>query len=152
MTNKHHWIVYRYAETLLAYAESMIEAFGSPTYTDAEFPYSAAWALNQVRANAGMPDVTVTGKDEFIEALRNEWRVEFAFEDHRFWDVRRWMIGDETQTDIYGVEITQESGSNYSYKRFLYESRTWNDKMNLYPVPQSELFKNANLAPQNPGW
>ena len=152
VTNKHHWIVYRYAETLLAYAESMIEAFGSPMYTDAEFPYSAAWALNQVRANAGMPDVTVTGKDEFIEALRNEWRVEFAFEDHRFWDVRRWMIGDETQTDIYGVEITRESGSNYSYKRFLYESRTWNDKMNLYPVPQSELFKNANLAPQNPGW
>ena len=55
-------------------------------------------------------------------------------------------------TELEEVEITQESGSNYSYRRFLYETRTWNDRMNLYPVPQSELFKNANLAPQNPGW
>ena len=152
VTNKHHWIVYRYAETLLTYAESMVEAFGDPDYTDADYPYSARWALNQVRSNAGMPDVTVSGKDGFIEALRNEWRVEFAFEDHRFWDVRRWQIGSDTQTDIYGVEITQASGSSYSYRRFLYESRKWNDRMYLYPIPQTELYKNSNLAPQNPGW
>lgn len=152
VTNKHHWIVYRYAETLLTYAESMVEAFGDPDYTDSDYPYSARWALNQVRSNAGMPDVTVSGKDGFIEALRNEWRVEFAFEDHRFWDVRRWQIGSDTQTDIYGVEITQASGSSYSYRRFLYESRKWNDRMYLYPIPQTELYKNSNLAPQNPGW
>lgn len=152
VTNKHHWIVYRYAETLLTYAESMVEAFGDPDYTDADYPYSARWALNQVRSNAGMPDVTVSGKDGFIEALRNEWRVEFAFEDHRLWDVRRWQIGSDTQTDIYGVEITQASGSSYSYRRFLYESRKWNDRMYLYPIPQTELYKNSNLAPQNPGW
>ena len=152
VSNKHHWIVYRYAETLLTYAESMVEAFGDPDYSDAEYTYSARWALNQVRSNAGMPDVTVSGKDEFIEALRNEWRVEFAFEDHRFWDVRRWKIGSETQTDIYGVEITQASGSSYSYRRFLYESRKWNDRMYLYPIPQVELYRNSNLAPQNPGW
>ena len=152
VSNKHHWIVYRYAETLLTYAESMVEAFGDPDYTDADYPYSARWALNQVRSNAGMPDVTVSGKDGFIEALRNEWRVEFAFEDHRFWDVRRWQIGSDTQTDIYGVEITQASGSSYSYRRFLYESRKWNDRMYLYPIPQTELYKNSNLAPQNPGW
>ena len=152
VNNRHHWIVYRYAETLLTYAESMVEAFGNPDYTDGEYPYSARWALNQVRANAGMPDVTVSGKDEFIEALRNEWRVEFAFEDHRFWDVRRWKIGADTQTEIYGVKITQVSGSTYSYERFVYETRKWNDRMNLYPIPQTELYKNANLAPQNSGW
>lgn len=96
VSNKHHWIVYRYAETLLTYAESMVEAFGDPDYTDETYPYSARWAINQVRANVGMPDITVTGKTDFIAALRNEWRVEFAFEDHRFWDVRRWKIGDAT--------------------------------------------------------
>ena len=72
----------------------MIEAFGDPDYTDETYLYSARWAINQVRANVGMPDITVTGKTDFIAALRNEWRVEFAFEDHRFWDVRRWKIGD----------------------------------------------------------
>ena len=151
VNNKHHWIVYRYAETLLTYAESMVEAFGDPDYSDGEYTYSARWALNQVRANAGMPDVTVTDKDAFIEALRNEWRVEFAFEDHRFWDIRRWKIGSETQ-DIYGVRITQVSGSTYSYERFLYETRRWNDRMYLYPIPQVELYRNSNLLPQNSGW
>ena len=151
VNNKHHWIVYRYAETLLTYAESMVEAFEDPDYSGGEYTYSARWALNQVRANAGMPDVTVSDKDAFIEALRNEWRVEFAFEDHRFWDIRRWKIGSETQ-DIYGVRITQVSGSTYSYERFLYETRRWNDRMYLYPIPQAELYRNANLAPQNQGW
>ncbi len=152
VTNKHHWVIYRYAETLLTYAESMIEAFGNPDYTDATYKYSAAWALNQVRTNAGMPEVTVTGKEAFIEALRNEWRVEFAFEDHRFWDIRRWKIGDATQRDIYGVSITRSGTDEYTFQRALYETRTWNERMYLYPIPQSELFKNTNLNPQNTGW
>ena len=151
VSNKHHWVVYRYAETLLTYAESMIEAFGDPDYTDDTYTCSAAWALNQVRTNAGMPAVAVTGKEAFIEALRNEWRVEFAFEDHRFWDIRRWKIGADTQRSIYGVEITR-SGSEYAYRRNLCEMRTWADRMYLYPIPQSELYKNANLNPQNTGW
>lgn len=151
VTNKHHWIIYRYAETLLTYAESMIEAFGDPSYTDATFTMSAADALNQVRANAGMPAVTATGKEEFIEAVRNEWRVEFAFEDHRFWDVRRWKIASDTQRSIYGVTISEEDGAK-TYQRALYETRTWNERMYLYPIPQSELFKNTNLNPQNTGW
>ena len=151
VSNKHHWIVYRYAETLLTYAESMIEAFGDPDYTDETYPYSARWAINQVRANVGMPDITVTGKTDFIAALRNEWRVEFAFEDHRFWDVRRWKIGDATQRRIHGVEIIR-TGSEYTFRRKVCEQRTWADRMYLYPIPQSELYKNPNLAPQNTGW
>ena len=148
---KHHWVIYRYAETLLAYAESMIEAFGDPNYTDATYTKSAAWALNEVRRNASMPDVEAAGKEDFLEAVRREWRVEFAFEDHRFWDIRRWCIGAETQTDVRGVEIVQTAGGfEYALDRF--ETRVWNDRMNLYPIPQSELFNNRNLAPQNTGW
>ncbi len=152
VTAKHHYIIYRYAETLLTYAEAMIEAFGDPDYSDSEFKYSAAWALNQVRDNADMPDVKVKGKDEFIEALRNEWRVEFAFEDHRFWDVRRWKIGHDTQREIYGINIEYDRKTGYRYTRVLYETRSWRDCFNLYPIPQSELFKNPNLNPQNQGW
>ena len=152
MTNKHHWIVYRYAETLLTYAESMVNAFGDPDYTDDVYKYSARWALNQVRANAQMPQVKADGKEEFIEALRNEWRVEFAFEDHRFWDIRRWKIGSDTQRELNGVKIIREEDGTKSYYRQVCETRKWTDRMNLYPIPQSELFKNPNLNPQNQGW
>ena len=149
--DKHHWVIYRYAETLLAYAESMIEAFQDPNYTDAEYTKSATWALNEVRRNASMPDVEANTYEEFLEAVRREWRVEFAFEDHRFWDIRRWCIGAETQTDIKGVAIEQtENGYEYTLDHF--ETRVWNDRMNLYPIPQTELFNNPSLNPQNPGW
>ena len=150
----HSWIVYRYAEVLLSYAEALNEYLGSPDATDATFTMSARDALNMVRANAGMPPVTAAeagGKGSFQEAVQREWRVEFAFEDHRFWDVRRWKIGSQTQTQIDGVEIIK-NGTVKQYARTLVETRTWADKMYLYPIPQSELYCNPNLNPQNPDW
>ena len=153
VTNKHHWIVYRYAETLLTYAESMANAFPADmNHTDSEYPYSALWAFNQVRANAGMPPVPQCDYDEFMERLRNEWRVEFAFEDHRFWDIRRWKIGDSTQRELAGVKIVKSEMGEKSYYRQVYETRTWTDRMYFYPIPQAELHKNQNLYPQNTGW
>lgn len=149
---KHHWVIYRYAETLLTYAESMAEAFDDPGYTDGTYRYSALWAINQVRNNAGMPPVLPCGKEEFLVKLRNEWRVEFAFEDHRFWDIRRWKMGAETQKELYGVSITKDEYGVKSYKKITCESRFWNDRMYLYPISKSELYKNTNLLPQNPGW
>lgn len=148
---KHNWIAYRYAETLLSCAESMIYAFNDPNYTDGTFTMSALQALNLVRANAGMPAKAVSGTDEFISVLRNEWRVEFAFEDHRFWDIRRWDIGSETQRKLYAIRILEDKGQK-SYRKVVYETRQWKEAMNLYPIPQEKLFVNSNLAPQNEGW
>ncbi len=148
--NKHQWIVYRYAEALLSYAEAANEYFQDPTATDATLTLSAAEALNQVRVNAGMPDVQAVTYMAFQTAVRREWRVEFAFEDHRFWDVRRWNIGQSTQGQVDGVKI-QRSGDGFTYSRFTVENRTWAAKMNLYPIPQSETFANPNLG-QNTGW
>ena len=82
--------------------------------------------------------------------MRREWRVEFAFEDHRFWDVRRWNIGQATQGQIDGVKIVR-SAAGLDYSRFTVETRTWASRMNLYPIPQSETFANPNLT-QNTGW
>ena len=65
--------------------------------------------------------------------------------------VRRWKIASDTQRSIYGVTISEEDGAK-TYQRALYETRTWNERMYLYPIPQSELFKNTNLNPQNTGW
>lgn len=152
VVNKHHWVVYRYAETLLAYAESMINAFSDPSYTDDTFRYSALWSINEVRANAGMPLINELNKEDFIIRLQNEWRVEFAFEDHRFWDVRRWKIADATQRELYGVKIKKDANGNLKFHKNLYETRKWRDAMYLFPIPQTELFKNTNLEPQNTGW
>lgn len=151
VSNRHHWVIYRYAETLLTYAESMVNAFGDVNYTDQIYTHSALWAINEVRTNAGMPAIPSCDKEEFLERLYNEWRVEFAFEDHRFWDIRRWKIADSTQREIYGVKI-EKQGSGFNYFKNLYETRNWRDCMYLYPIPQEELYKNTNLNPQNTGW
>ena len=148
---KHHWVIYRYAETLLTYAEAANEYFKNPAATDAELTMSALDVLNQVRLNAQMPPVDAYDYESFVEAVRREWRVEFAFEDHRFWDVRRWNIGATTQTQVDGVNIV-ETNSGLEYSRKMVEKRTWADRMNLYPIPKSELFSNPNLNPQNIGW
>lgn len=149
---KHHWTIYRYAETLLTYAESMVNAFNDVNYTDAAYPYSALWAVNEVRKNADMPPLPSMGKEDFFERLYNEWRVEFAFEDHRFWDVRRWKIADTTQRKLYGVKIGKRADGMLDFYKNLYETRNWRDCMYLYPIPQNELYKNTNLNPQNTGW
>ncbi len=157
VTCRHFWCISRYAEILLSYAEAMNEAYG-PTYTSSTLSMSAIDAVNLVRANVGMPEVSATpafaslygSKDGMREVIQKEWRVEFAFEDKRFWDIRRWKIGSETK-DIYGAYITKNSDNTFSYKRTHVETRIWNDRMNLYPVPQTELFNNLNLT-QNTGW
>jgi hypothetical protein len=98
-----------------------------------------------------MPDFpTGLSKEDFRTKLRNERRVELAFEDHRFWDVRRWKIGEETK-QIKGVKVSVLSFGVYSYTEKIVENRVWDEKMNLYPIPQNELFINSNLE-QNPGW
>ena len=61
------------------------------------------------------------------------------------------LADGDTQRRIHGVEITR-TGSEYTFRRKVCEQRTWADRMYLYPIPQSELYKNPNLAPQNTGW
>ena len=145
-TGRHVWVLFRYAEVLLNYAEALYEAYGNPDYTDNTFTLSPRAAIDQVRTRAGMPGVAT---DNFRERIRNERQVELAFEDHRFWDVRRWKIADQTM-DIYGVKI-EKKGNDLIYTRQLVDQRTWNDRMYLYPISNAELFKNT-LLNQNPDW
>ncbi len=151
VSKPHYWVIFRYGEILLNYAEAMMGAFNDPTYTDATYTISALEALNEVRTAVPMPAITETNPVAFLTLLRNERRVELAFEDHRFWDVRRWELGSSTQKELYGVQIVENAG-DYTYIKFKYESRVWNEKMNLYPIQQQELYKNPNLQPQNLGW
>ena len=89
---------------------------GDPNYKDG-YPMSAKEAIEIIRKRTyvdmpGYPDnLTV---EEFKAKLRNERRIELSFEDHRFWDIRRWKIADQT-TDIYGVDITKNEDGSFKY-------------------------------------
>lgn len=146
---EHHYILFRYAEILLNYAEAL-NACKGPDATTEKCPLTARQALNMVRESAGMKAVDETG-EAFTAKVRNERRVELAFEGHRFYDIRRWKIaGQDDVRNIYGVEITK-AGDTFSYKKVLIQKAYWNDKMYLFPFPQNEVYMNPNLK-QNPGW
>ena len=115
---------------------------------------TAREALNLIRVRASMPDVpaTIETTADFQKFLEHEKRVEFAMEGHRFWDVRRWKIAGDTQGTVSGVRIVRNPDGSKSYSRVTVEMRNWEDKKYLYPIPMTELYKNNNLYPQNPGW
>ena len=153
-TSAKQWIYFRLSETYLNYAEAMNEAFG-PNVPDT-LKVTALQAVNAVRTRIGvaMPAIAaVVTKDELRTKIRNERMIELAFEDHRFWDVRRWMIGDNTLGAlIKGVKITKETNGTFKYVPIDLEKRVFLEKMYLYPIPQSEIVKSNGNITQNPGW
>lgn len=145
----HSWIIIRLGEIYLNYAEAMNEAYGP----DAKGIYgkSACEAVNEVRGRVGMPDVVADSKEEMREKIRHERRVELAFEDHRFWDVRRWMTApDDLNAPLKGVKVTRLSYNSFEYQSVEVESRSFKRSMYFYPIPQNEL--NITGWPQNPLW
>lgn len=147
---RHHYILFRYAEILLNYAEAMNEWLGPDQTGGTDAPLTAREVLNTVRRSADMKDITDTGNN-FTQRIRNERRVELAFEGHRFFDIRRWKMAKEKDVkNIYGIKITKTE-TGFSYQKVLIEERTWDDKMYLFPFPQEETYINNNLK-QNIGW
>lgn len=149
------WIVFRYAEILLNFAEAMNEAYGPD---DAHgYGMTAREAVNAVRARAdvGMPPVDVPSGDvaAMRDAIKHERQIEFAFEDHRWWDLRRWEdAGDVLNSPVRGVRVTQD-GDGFQYTYFDVANRVFEaPKMNLYPIAQEEIVKSGNVLTQNPGW
>ena len=149
----HIYPIIRYAEMYLDYAEALFEATGNPdfkgTLSGTDFTMSPLEAVNAVRTRAGV-GILKDGKD-FRKRLHNEHRVEFAFENHRFWDIRRWKEGELTE-EILGLSLVldQESGE-ISYTREVVQERPWDDKYYWYPYSEYERYKNHNLI-QNSGW
>ena len=146
-TGVHSWIIFRYPEIYLNYAEALNE--WSPGNADIKKYVD----IVRTRTGIAMPPMpTGLSQAETRERIRNEKRIEFAFEDHRFWDVRRWMQGPEFfGKPLTGVEITRNSDNTFKYKPTKVEDRTFSPKMYLYPIPQSELNIAKGLV-QNPLW
>ena len=148
--NYHTYVLFRMGGIYLDYAEAVFQYLGSADATSSEFPESAAALASRTRVRAGMPAFeSGMSNDKFWEKYKNERMVELAFENHRFWDVRRWKEADKYFKNIVEMQITQD-GDGFKYTR-KNVSRQWNDKMYLFPIPQTEKMKNPNLE-QNPGW
>ena len=143
---RHTVILFRLGEIYLDYAEAVFNATGSAN--DATYGMTANDAVNVLRkrADIAMPEFTEDG-DAWVERYERERLVELAFENHRFWDVRRWKKGPKYFKNIQVASIS----SSLQLSRTTV-TRQWDDKYYFYPIPQTELKKNPNLEPQNPGW
>jgi hypothetical protein len=74
-----------------------------------------------------------------------------ALEDSRFWDVRRWRIGQQVMTVANGMRATKNANGTCTYAPFLVENRVYKPAYDLRPILQTELLKNK--APvQNDGY
>jgi hypothetical protein len=142
---RHTWIIFRLGEIYLDYAEAVFNATGSAN--DATYGLTANEAVNVLRnrADIQMPKFTEDG-EAWVERYERERLVELAFENHRFWDVRRWKKGAKYFKTIQVANISKSLQLTRSTV-----NRQWDDKYYFYPIPQSELKKNPNLV-QNPGW
>jgi hypothetical protein len=146
------WVVMRYAEVLLNAAEATNEYYGPTTEI-----YD--W-LKLIRSRAGITPGTnglyglKSGmtKDEMREAIRHERRVELAFEEHRYWDIRRWKIAPQTENaETHGMEITRAADGKFTYRVVVVRKHVFTDAMYFWPIPQSEIVKSPALI-QNPGY
>jgi hypothetical protein len=136
----------RYAEILLNYAEAANEYNGPTT--------EVYQAVEAIRERAGLVPYQLPAGLNQVDmrlAIQNERRIELAFEEHRFWDVRRWKIAEQTDNiQTKGLEINR-NGNAVTYKIFDVRKRNFRPAMYLWPLPQSEVAKSPELI-QNPGY
>jgi starch-binding outer membrane protein, SusD/RagB family len=143
------WIMFRYAEVLLNYAEACLE-LGEES--------EARTSLNQVRTRAGMPEVPASLSGQaLVDLYRYERKYELAFEGHRYFDIRRWLIAEQVMnTPAMGIDIVAKLNADktthtYQYKQVQVGPRAFNAKGYFSPIPVSEIQKNAKLE-QNPNY
>ncbi len=151
--HKMIWILFRLGEVYLNYAEAASQINGV-SGTDGDLYISAVDAINKVRARKGLTIDPIPANlplSEFTEKYRKERMVELAYEDHRFWDIRRWMIGSAS-VNIRTMQIEKAVGDKFIYSiQEDASTRKWNDKFYFYPISQKELDTNKNLN-QNRDW
>jgi len=140
------WRHIRYSEILLNYAEACIAL-----NQEAE----AKTYINMIRTRAYMPDITESGQ-ALVDRYRHERQIEMAYEDQRFFDVRRWLIADKAYTDAMGVEprykmdpTTHITATTPTYTVIDIQERAWNPRFYLLPISLDEINRNNKLI-QNP--
>lgn len=154
-TCKHVWVTFRLGEFYLNYAEALMNLSGDGYTAPTGYAATATAAryINQIRKRAGLADIEEgLSAAEFKARYEKERFVELAFEGHRFFDVRRWKEADKYFTNIRGLEITKLPDGSFNETPKTIQTRLWQDKMYLFPIPQSEILKSGGSLTQNPGW
>ena len=141
---EHHWIDMRYAEVLLNGVEAAVEM-------GQHLDDALIW-INDIRDRAGVK--TLNSSDLTIDKVRNERRIELAFENHTYWDLRRWRIADkemeskrytglspyfDLRDNTYIFKVVDANDQRYTFDVKMYYER----------IPDSEIAKNQKLI-QNP--
>jgi len=151
----HNFVIFRTAEIMLNYAEALNE-YGGPSA-------NVATQLINLRKRAGLtagadnrygiPALASLTKDQMRDLIRNERRIEMAFEEQRYWDARRWKIAEQVfNKNLTGMKVTDIGGGNVAYQSFVAGKIIFQaPKMYYYAIPYSELTKNTKLI-QNFGW
>ena len=145
-----HFVLLRYGEVLLNKAEACFRKGD----TD-----GANAAVKAIRSRVGLPYTNKSG-DALWEAIRQERRVELAFEGLWYWDLRRW--GDAAEAwprglngyQVHGLKIepTAVDGQyKYTYVSVDDRDRNFPEKMYRVPLPDGELNSNP-LVNQYPEW
>jgi len=144
-TSGTDWIVFRYGEILLNYAEAAFELGDNN---------DATLAINKIRERAGIAPITLIDRDK----IRHERKVELAYEGHRYWDLRRWRTAvtdlsinnsglryvlDDATGNYKLIVVNQIDGTNggpafYSFNYYL-------------PITLARTANNKNLV-ENPGY
>ena len=129
-----NYILIRYADVLLMYAEAQNEAVGADA--------SVYSAVNAIRKRVGMPDFTAgLTQEQMRKEIRHERRVELAGEGLYYYDVLRWKTAEQ----VLNADVTNASGQRVDTRRFVAQ------RDYLWPVPSQAIQENRALN-QNPGW
>lgn len=142
--SEQHWIEFRYAEALLNGAEAAVEM-------GQHLDDALLW-INDIRSRANIKQLSLS--DLTVDKVRHERRIELAFENHTYWDLRRWRIADKE------IETKQYTGLcpyfDINKQKYIFEEvaankyyYTFDVKMYYERIPDGEIAKNEKLK-QNP--
>ncbi len=146
----------RWTEMFLDYAEAANEAVG-PNVAVAGSKWTAKSVIRSLRERAGICvgvddpylNECAQSKEKMRELIRNERRLELCFENHRFYDLRRWQVDlNKLNETVKGAEI---SAPNAGFKTIDVEQRNYKQHQFFGPIPYSEILKYDALQ-QNSGW
>jgi len=147
----HNFIIFRYAEIILNYAEALNEVGRTE---------DAVKQIILLRTRAGITAGANTrygipvgiSQENMRTLIMNERRVELAFEEHRFWDIRRWKIAPTVLSGaLNGTKITKNANNTFTYENIPVVTSVFTNKLYHMPVPYAETTKNSQLL-QNEGW
>ncbi len=153
----HNFPIFRYADVLLMFAEAKNEVDGPGLSTDSVYNYVRA-----IRARANIIQGTAPNTygvqnglsvAQMRDLIRNDRRVEMAFEEQRFWDLRRWKIAENVYNKpLHGIRITKVGTAlSYQVETLNIPFQFFAPRMYRYAIPYSEISKNTNLT-QNEGY